>query len=104
MPKRLSSLGLAFGFSLAFVCCAAARPATTEDLAGRTICYNNGMKATYFSDGRLENNRTGKGTWKVTSGGVQINAERYNRLEDFEVNPDGTISVPTFGFTGKDCE
>ena len=104
MPKRLSSLGSAFGFSLAFVCCAAARPATTEDLAGRTICYNNGMKATYFSDGRLENSVTGKGTWKVTSDGVRINAERYTGTEDFEINPEGTISVPSFGFIGKDCK
>jgi len=70
MRKGLSSLGLAFGISLAFVFWAAARPATTEDLAGRTICYNNGMKATYFSDGRLENSFTGKGTWKVIFDGA----------------------------------
>jgi hypothetical protein len=76
MCKRLSSLDLAFGFSLTFVCCAAARPATTEDLTGRTICYNNGMIATYFSDESLENSVTGKGTWKVTSSGVQITADR----------------------------
>ena len=104
MRKRLSSLGSAFGISLAFVCCAAARPVTTEDLAGRTICYNNGMKATYFSDGKLENSMTGKGTWKVVPDGVQINAERYSGLEDFEISPDRTISVAAFGLIGNDCK
>lgn len=54
MGKRRGLIGLASGISLALVGHATAKPATTKDLAGRTICYNNGEKATYF---RAENTK-----------------------------------------------
>ncbi len=99
MSKRVSSLGLALGISLAFVFCAMARPATVKDLAGRTICYNNGEKATYFRDGKYQNNLIGKGTWTVTSAGVQLHAERFSGLLDFEIQPDNSISIAAYKMT-----
>ena len=104
MRKRLSAFGLAFGLSLAFVCCAMARPATVKDLAGRTICYNNGEKSTYFRDGKYENNRIGKGTWTVTSAGVQLHAERFSGILDFEIQPDKSISIAAYNMIGNDCK
>jgi hypothetical protein len=105
MGGRLSPLGSAFGLSLAFVCGAAvARPATVKDLAGRTVCYNNGEKATYFRDGEYESNTIGKGTWRVTSAGVQLSAERYTGILDFEISPDKSISIASVSMTGNDCK
>ncbi len=104
MGKHLWVLGLASGLSLALVGQAMAKPATTKDLAGRTICYNNGEKATYLRGGKYVNNKIGNGTWSVTSVGVQLNAERFTGLVDFEIQPDGTIALPAYGLTGKDCK
>jgi hypothetical protein len=104
MRKHLSSFGLAFGLSLVFVCCATAKPVTTKDLAGRTICYNNGEKATYSGGGKYESNKIGNGTWRVTSGGVQLNAERFTGVIDFEIQPDKSISLPAYNMTGTDCK
>jgi hypothetical protein len=104
MGKRLSPIGLAVGLSLALVGGAMARPATMKDLAGRTICYNTGEKATYFRDGKYESNTIGKGTWKVTGAGVQLTAERYTGLLAFEVNPDKSVSIPSANMTGIDCK
>jgi hypothetical protein len=104
MRKRLSPFGIAFGLSLAFVCCAMARPVTTKDLAGRTICYNNGEKATYSRDGKYESNMIGKGTWTVTSAGVQLHAERFSGILDFEMQPDKSISIASHNMTGNDCK
>jgi hypothetical protein len=104
MLKRFLSLGLACGLSLVFAGYAMAKPATTRDLAGRTICYNTGEKATYLRGGKYENNMIGNGTWRVTSVGVQIDAERFKGIIDFEIQPDGTISIPAYHMTGKDCK
>ena len=102
MRKRLSPLGLAFGLSFAFSCCAMARPVTTEDLAGRSICFNNGSKATFFPDGKYENNSIGKGTWAVTSDGVKIHAGLRNAVFKLDMRSDGTFS-DNLGLSGKYC-
>ena len=104
MRKCLSPLGLAFGLSLAFVSCALARPVVTKDLAGRTICYNNGEKAKYSRDGKYDSTSIGKGTWTVTSAGVQLHAEKFSGLLDFEIQPDKSISIPAYSMTGNDCQ
>jgi hypothetical protein len=104
MRKHLSPFGLAFALSLAFVCCAMARPVTTKDLAGRTICYNNGERATYFRDGKYESSSIGKGTWTVTSVGVQLHAEHFSGNLDFEIQPDKSISIAAYSMTGNDCK
>ena len=72
MRNRTSTPGLAFALSLSFVCCAVARPATTEDLAGRTICWDNGEKSAFLPGGKYENSLHGSGTWKVTSTGLKF--------------------------------
>ena len=83
---------------------AEARPVTTKDLTGLTICYSDGEKPTYLRGGKYENNMVGNGTWSVTSVGVQIHAEHFTRLIDFEIQPDRTISIPAYDKTGKDCK
>jgi hypothetical protein len=86
------------------VCCAMARPVTVKDLAGRTICYNNGEKATYFPGGKYQSNMIGAGTWKVTSGGVQLATEKFSGVLDFEIQADKSISIASHGMTGRDCK
>jgi hypothetical protein len=103
MRMRLSPLGLAFGLSLAFVYSATARPVTVEDLAGRTICFSNGSKATFFRDGKYENNTIGKGAWTVTSAGVDVHAENQSAIFNLVIHPDGTFS-DNLGLTGKYCK
>ena len=103
MRKLLSLLWLAFGLSFAFSCCAMARPVTAEDLAGRSICFSNGSKATFFPDGKYENNSIGKGTWAVTSDGVKVNAQLMNAVFKLDKHPDGTFS-DNLGLTGKYCK
>ena len=104
MRKRLLSLGLASALSLAFVCNAIARPATVKELAGRTICYNNGEKATYFRGGKYESNKIGNGTWAVTSAGVELHAERFSGILDFEIQPDKSVSIAAYNMIGNDCK
>jgi hypothetical protein len=104
MRKCLSSLGLTLGLSLAFVLGAMARPATVKDLAGRTICYSNGMKATYFRGGKYANNVIGNGTWRVTSVDLQLDTERAHEVIVVEIQPDHTILLPVLSLTGKDCK
>ena len=104
MGKRRGLIGLASGISLALVGHATAKPATSKDLAGRTICYNNGEKATYFRGGKYESSKIGNGTWSATSAGIQISAEHFAGLIDFELQPDGTLSLPAYVMTGKDCK
>ena len=103
MRKRLSPLGLAFGLSFAFSCFATARPVTTEDLSGRSICFSNGSKATFFPDGKYQNNSIGKGTWAVTSDGVKVHAELTNAIFKLDIHPDGTFS-DNLGLSGKYCK
>jgi len=87
-----------------FTSYAVAKPVTTTDLAGRTICYSNGEKATYFRNGKYENNKIGNGTWSVTSVGVQLNAQFMTALLDFEIGRDRTILIPAYNMIGMDCK
>jgi hypothetical protein len=90
--------------SVAYVSLATAKPVTTADLAGRTICYNNGEKATYLRGGKYVNSKFGNGTWAVTAAGVQLHAGDFSGIFDFEVQPDRTISLPSVNLTGTDCK
>ena len=103
MRQRLLPFGLALGLSFAFSCCAVARPVTAEDLAGRSICFSNGSKATFFPDGKYENNSIGKGTWAITSDGVKVHSELLNAVFKLDIHPDGTFS-DNLGLTGKYCK
>jgi hypothetical protein len=104
MRKFSLPLGVAMGFSLAFVCHAIAKPATTKDLAGRTICYDNGMKVTYFRGGKYANSLFGEGTWRIDSAGIHIKTGSLDETLVVDIQPDNSVSLPTVRLTGKDCK
>ena len=104
MRNKASILRLAFALSLSFVCCAVARPVTTEDLAGRTICWDNGETSAFLPGGKYENSRHGSGTWKVTSTGLEIHSETFGGIFQVEVRDDGTILDATYNVAGKVCK
>jgi hypothetical protein len=104
MRTCLPPLGLALTFLLTSICSATARPVTTEDLAGRTICWDNGEKSTYTRDGKWENDRHGSGTWKVTPAGVEIHSETFGGVLSVEMRDDGTVLDATYNIAGKFCE
>jgi hypothetical protein len=96
MRNTTSTLGLAFALSLSFVCCAVARPATTKDLAGRKICWDNGETSAFLPGGKYENSRHGSGTWKVTPTGLEIHSETFGGTFQVEMRNDGTILDATY--------
>lgn len=104
MRSPLTPLGLAFAFFLVSVCSAMARPATTEDLAGRKICWDNGETSTYVSGGKWENSRHASGTWRVTSAGVEIRSDTFGGTLRVEMQDDGTILDATYNIAGKFCK
>jgi hypothetical protein len=55
---------VAFGPSPA----ALAGQVTNADLAGRRICWNNGVSVDYHRDGSLYSAQEGKGTWRLNGG------------------------------------
>jgi hypothetical protein len=81
-----------------------ARPATTKDLAGRKICWDNGETSTYTRDGKWENSRHGSGAWKVTSDGLEIHSETFAGVLRVEIQDDGTVLDATYNISGKYCK
>jgi hypothetical protein len=104
MRNRTSTLGFAFALSLGFVCSAVARPATTKDLAGRKICWDNGETSAFLSGGKYQNSRHGTGTWKVTATGLEIHSETFSGVFQVEMRDDGTILDATYNVSGKVCK
>lgn len=104
MRRHLAPLWLAFALSLAFVCCAAARPVTTKDLAGRKICWENGETSTFLPGGKYENSRHGSGVWKVTPAGLEIHAGEFAGVFDAQIQPDGGILDATYNVAGTICK
>jgi hypothetical protein len=104
MRTRLPPLGLAFALLLVSACCALARPATTKDLAGRKICWDNGETSTYVSGGKWENSRHASGTWRVTSAGLEIHSETFGGILRVEMQDDGTILDATYNIVGRFCK
>jgi hypothetical protein len=75
---------------------ALARPVTTADLSGKTICWNDGDRQTYSPGGKFSSTRWGTGTWRVTANGVQIHAHPGgNGLIDIRLRH-GTYSLTTY--------
>ena len=64
------------------------RPVTTQDLIGKTYCWENGGKGTYGAGGSFSNNRGYHGTWSVTEPGVVLVGSRYNQID---ILPDGRL-------------
>jgi hypothetical protein len=53
---------------------ALADPVTDADFRGKTICWNNGSKATYGKDGSFDSNRSGHGTWSLSGDVLTVSA------------------------------
>jgi hypothetical protein len=104
MRNRTSTLALAFALSFSFVYCAVARPATTKDLAGRKICWDNGETSVFSPDGKYENSLHGSGTWEMTPKGLEIKHGTFDGLFQVEVRDDGTILDATYNVAGKVCK
>lgn len=102
MRTLLPPLGLAFAVFLVSVCSAMARPATTKDLAGRKICWDNGETSIYVSGGKWEN--SSHGAWRVTPAGLEIHSETFDGILSVEIQDDGTILDATYNIAGKFCK
>jgi hypothetical protein len=94
---------------------ARADPVTPADLAGKTICWEGasfgpnksffGQSGEYSSGVSGKATGFGKGTWAVTSAGVQIGVKSRRFVDDMEKQPDGTFVSMRFGkSTGKVCD
>jgi hypothetical protein len=104
MRMHLPPFGSALPFLLAFVCCAVARPATTKDLAGRTVCWDNGETSAFLPGGKYVNSRHGSGDWKVTSAGLEIHSDTLGGIFRVEIQEDGTILDANYNIAGKFCK
>ena len=97
----MRSFTIAFSAALAiaaiFPLHAFARPVIAADLAGRSICWQDGDKQTYSPDGKFSSTRWGEGTWRVTAHGVQIHAHPGgNGVVDIRMRHGG-FSLTTYG-------
>jgi hypothetical protein len=101
MKKALSRLAAGVGLSVLLLTIAMARPVTTADLSGKTICWSGTMSgddfATYLPGGKIVSGKFGEGTWQVTEAGVII-IHKYNFVADMQILPDGTITSATEGW------
>jgi hypothetical protein len=91
------SLAISIGFGLFFLAIApaSARPAKTSDIAGKTLCWEDGTVEKYASDGTYTNMVDGPGTWRIDDKGhVTWKLEKYppTFAGDEQINDDGTIT------------
>jgi len=104
MLNYLSPIGSAVAISLVFAAPALATEATTADLSGKKICWDNGLVSTYFPGGKYYSTLAGNGTWRATSAGIEIHAEHFAGLFDADKKPDGTFYSGTEHAGGKYCK
>jgi hypothetical protein len=78
-----------------FAVSAFAGSVTATELSGKKICWDDGLVATFLPDGKYHSNKSGEGTWRVTSVGVQLHTEHYSGLYDIDKQPDGTFKSLT---------
>ena len=74
MMVRLRGLAV-FAATCGAVGVAFAASATRADIAGKTICQDNGVTVTYFANGSAVSNRFGKGSWMLNGNMLTLNAE-----------------------------
>jgi hypothetical protein len=98
--RILLSLAIVAGFSFLLLPSAVARPVTTADLSGKTICWANGNVVTYLPGGKQISTMGGEGTWRVTAIGVEVITQAYSNIFDDQILPDGTYASDT-DFGGK---
>ena len=104
----LKDASLPLGIGIAFVSVllspATAEMATTADLSGRKICWDNGNISSFFADGKYSSPVLGNGTWSATTKGVEIHADAGGVLLDVDKQPDGTFKSRVEHASGKYCE
>jgi len=81
-----------------------AEMATTADLSGKKICWDNGNISSFFADGKYSSPVLGNGTWSASSKGVEIHADAGGVLLDVDRQPDGTFKSRVEHAAGKYCE
>jgi hypothetical protein len=70
---------------------ALADPATTADLSGRKICWDNGNISSFSADGKYSSQILGQGTWVATAKGVEIHTPDEGVILDVDKQSDGTF-------------
>lgn len=102
-----------FTLSVGYPFAALADPATGEDLAGKTICWESpafGRIVDTYGEGGKFSGPAGEGTWTITPDGVKLDTERFHLVEKIQKLPDGSfIDDVSFGgppvrSTGKYCK
>jgi hypothetical protein len=83
---------------LAFTDFGQGRPVTFQDLAGKTFCWDNPLRATYGANGQFLNSWGVRGTWVVVNPGVvelrdEVKPGKYgsSRYRQWELLPDGRL-------------
>jgi len=93
--------------SLALAAVATAGSVSSADLAGHSICWDNGSTSSYGRGGKYANTLSGEGTWAPTSGGFHIHTDRYDYVAAIQKMPDGSFQAEVLGAriktTGKYC-
>jgi hypothetical protein len=93
--KTPLSLATSVGFSLLLLSTAIARPVTTADLSGKTICWDGGFVKTFYPGGKSSETGYGEGTWRVTSAGVEMSTKSFKNIFDVQILDDGTLTSDT---------
>ena len=93
MKTPLSRLATSVGFSWLLLSTAIARPVTSADLSGKTICWDDGTKETYQPGGKTSQTFWGEGTWRVTSVGVEKRGKIYMNIWAVQILGDGTLTA-----------
>ena len=108
MHRYLWSLGAAFALSLAFCSGAPAAPASSADLSGKKICWDNGSASNYGPGGKYSNTMSGEGTWSMTAKGIHVHTDRYDYIASIEKLPGGSFQAVILGAgiksTGSYCK
>ena len=106
MQKLVRSLLLVSVFALALSQSATASQVTANDLAGKKICFDSGLTATFAQNGEYKSGKLpgGVGTWAVTTGGVSVYSSSWNGFVDIDKLPNGAFKSGHFGGVGRYCK
>jgi hypothetical protein len=104
IAKVIFSFAAGLVLASALLSSALAEPATTEDLSGKKICWENGNISSFSADGKYSSPRLGNGTWVATAKGVEIHTPDMGVILDVDKQPDGTFKSRMENSVGKYCE
>jgi hypothetical protein len=93
--QRSIALSISLGLFFFAVATASARPAKSSDIAGKTLCWQDGTVEKYTADGKYMNMADGPGTWSIDDKGhVVWRLEKYGVTfsGDEKMNDDGTVT------------